>query len=395
MTGRDYRSSRGPIRFLLLPILPLILGAASCGGPAPETGAAATEPEAAQASLFTVPANQLPRLQIRPAQKKDWVVTLRTTGTVDWDADHTTQAITQVSGPITKILVDTGSVVREGDPLLYVASPDVTNAVATYRKAKNRLDFEAKTLERSKDLLAHRVIAQRDYESVEADYNDASTDLQNSLQALKIFGITAAEIEDAQRQGTTINPQLAVRAPIAGVVVQKFVYPGQLIQAGGTTCFAISDVSRVWIQGHIYEGGLTSIRLGDAVEATNSALPGTFRGVISYIGAMVDPATRTTPVRIATANPKGLLKKDLIVDAVIHTRTVRNVLTVPTSAVLYDPDNRPYVYLQAEGNQFAQRTVVIGAQQNGEFEISSGLQDGDRVVTQGSIFLQFANTYQR
>ncbi len=108
----------------------------------------------------------------------------------------------------------------------------------------------------------------------------------------------------------------------------------------------------------------------------------------------MDPATRTTPVRIVTANPRGLLKKDLFVDAVIHTRTLRNVLTVPTSAVLYDPDNMPFLYVQTEGNRFAQRMVSTGVQQDDQFEVLSGVKQGERVVTEGSVFLQFANTYQ-
>ncbi len=380
---------------LLVFILPLAIGSTACGGQTQPVSAATHESESAKPSLFTVPENQLQHLQIQPVQSQNWAIAIHTTGTVDWDADHTTQAITQVSGPITKLLVDTGSIVKEGQPLLYVSSPDITNAIATYRKSKNRLDFEARTLERSKDLLAHRAIAQKDLESVEADYNDASTDLQNALQALRIFGITAQEIEDAQRQGVPINPQLAVRSPISGMVVQKLVFPGQLIQAGATTCFAITDISQVWVQGHIYEKDLTSVRVGDAVEETNPAIPEVFHGVISYIGAMVDPATRTTPVRIVTGNPRGLLKKDLFVDAVIHTRNLKRVVTVPTSAVLFDPDNMPFVYVQTGENQFAQRMVTAGVQQGEEYEIVTGLKEGEKVVTEGSVFLQFANTYQR
>ncbi len=376
-------------------IVPFAVGSAACGNRTQQVSAATQEPEAVKPTLFKVPEDQLQHLQVRPVQKQNWAIAVHTTGTVDWDADHTTQAITQVSGPITKLLVDTGTVVKEGDPLLYVASPDITNAIAAYRKSKNRVDYETRTLARSRDLLAHRAIAQKDLESVEADYNDASTDLQNALQALRIFGITAQEIDAAQHQEVEINPQLAVRAPISGMVVQKLVFPGQLIQAGATTCFAITDVSRVWVQGHIYDKDLTSVHVGDPVDETNPAVPGVFHGVISYIGAMVDPATRTTPVRIVTNNPGGLLKKDLFVDAVIRTRTLKNVLSVPTSAVLFDADNMPFVYVQTDGSRFAQRMVTTGAQQDDEFEIVSGLTEGERVVTEGSVFLQFANTYER
>ncbi len=375
--------------------LAVAAGTVSCSGPGDRVSAAVQEYQAPQAALFTVPSNQLGHISIKPVQKVNWPFSVRTTGTVDWDADHTTQAITQVTGPITRILVDAGSVVNANDPLLFVSSPDVTNAIAAYRKARNRVDFETRSLERNKDLLDHRAIAEKDLESVQADFNDASTDLQNSLQALRIFGITAKEIDEAEHQGVAINPELAVRSPIKGMVVQKLVLPGQLIQAGVTTCFLISDVATVWVQGHVYEKDLTTVRVGDAVDVTNSSIPGTFHGVVANIGAMVDPATRTTPVRIVTTNSKGLLKKDLFVNAVIHTRTQKNVISVPASAVLYDADNMPFVYVQTDDGKFAQRQVVTGAQQDDEFEILSGLKEGEKVVSEGSVFLQFANTYQK
>ena len=367
----------------------------ACDATRQVTEVSSQQNEAVQPGLFLLPANQLENLHIAPVQKAAWDMAIHTTGTVDWDGDHTTQVITQVSGPITRILVDAGTFVRQNEALLRVSSPDVTSAIAAYRKARNRLDYEKRTLERSKDLLAHRAIAQKDLEAVEADYNDAATELQNDLQALRIFGITQTEIDEAERQGVPINPELAVRSPIAGMVVQKLVFPGQLIQAGATVCFAISDISTVWIQGHIYEKDLTSVGAGDPVDATNPSIPGVFPGVISYIGAMVDPATRTTPVRIVTRNPRGILKKDMVVDAIIRTRTRKSLLTVPTSAVLFNADNLPFVYVQVEPGKFSERLIRTGLQQRDQFEVLSGLKEGEEVVSEGSVFLQFASTYQR
>ncbi|MBZ5552955.1 MAG: efflux RND transporter periplasmic adaptor subunit [Acidobacteriia bacterium] len=397
-------------RFLAgLPILPagrqrcaalllsglLAIFTSACSTSKEATRPASHEPENNEPSLFVIPANQLPHLQILPVQKTTWALTIRTTGTVDWDNDHTTQAIAQVSGPITRILVDTGTYVKAGQPLLEVSSPDVTTAVAAYRVAHNRLNLATSTLNRSRDLLDHHAIAQKDLEGAQADYNDAATQMQTTLQALRIFGITQKEIEEGEKQGVSISPQLAVRSPISGMVIQKLVFPGQLIQAGATTCFLISNVSTVWVQGHIYEKDLTSVRVGDLVEETSTALPEAFHGVISYIGAMVDPATRTTPVRIVTSNPKGLLKKDLFMDVVIHTQTKKDVLVAPASAVLYNADNQPFVYVQAGADKFAQRLVTIGTQQKDQIEITNGLKEGEKIVSAGSLFLQFANTYQQ
>jgi len=370
----------------------------SSGSQTPGAKAAAAAPATADASkptFFTVPADQLPHLKIVPVRKTTWSTVVRTTGTVDWDNDHTTQAITQVSGPITRIVADTGKHVKAGDPLLYVASTDVSNSISAYRKAKNRFSLAQRTLDRDKDLLAHKAISQRDMEAAEADFNDAATDLQTALQALKIFGIAQSDITEAEQQNTGIRPELVMRAPISGVVVQRMVLPGQLIQAGTTAAFVISNTSTVWVQGHVYDKDLAAVHIGDKVDERNSAFPETFHGVVSYIGDLLDPATRTTPVRIVTQNPDGFLKKDLFVDVVIHDKTTRDVLVVPTTAVLYDEDNFPFVYLQVAAGKFAQRQVKLGAQQDEETQIDQGLAAGDQVVSQGSVFLQFANTYQQ
>src|ERR1035438_7196790 len=167
-----------------------------------------------QPGLFTVPQDQLAHLKITQVSKTSWGVAIHTTGTVDWDQDHTTQAIAQVNGPITRILVDVGTPVKKDEPLLYVSSPDVATAIAAYRKARNREQFNKRIVDRMKEMLDHGVVAVKEYESSVADYNDATTDVQNSVQPLRIFGITAQEIDQAEKQGTSIGTELAVRSPI-------------------------------------------------------------------------------------------------------------------------------------------------------------------------------------
>ena len=303
-------------------LLALMGTQAACVGAKQTQATASDEAKAAQPGLFTLPQDQLARLRVVPVRRMNWPVAVHTTGTVDWDADHTTQAITQVNGPISRILVDTGTPVKAGDPAAVRLQP---------RRGQRHLGLPQGAQPRSPGQ-AHRgphegAAGPRRHRrqgrtrASEADYNDARTDVQNSLQALRIFGITRQEIDEAEQQGTAIRTELAVRSPIAGVVVQKLVSPGMLIQAGSTVCFMISDVSTVWVQGHIFDRDLPLVRVGDAVEETNPSFDGNFRGTVAYIGAFVDPATRTTPVRIVTQNPEELLKKDMFVDAVIRTST--------------------------------------------------------------------------
>jgi membrane fusion protein, heavy metal efflux system len=379
-------------------LLPLILGIALvCLQPACRKAQRAEEKSKEetkneQPGLFALQPDQMSHLKTTQVRTATWPMAVHTTGTVDWDADHTTQAITQVNGPITRILVDQGTPVQKDQPLLYVSSPDVANAVAAYRKARNREAYNKRVVDRMKELLDRGAIATKDYQTSEADYNDAATDVQNSLQALRIFGIGAQDIDAAEKQGTPVATELAVRSPITGVIVQKMVSPGQVVQAGQTVCFSISDVSTVWVQGHIFDRDLPSVKSGDPVDETNPSLNRSFRGTISYIGTFVDPDTRTTPVRIVTHNPGGLLKKDMFVDAVVHTGTRSHTLVVPVGAVLRDDKNEPIVYVEREPGKFAQRSITTAGQQDGLVAVSSGLQEGETIVSDGTLFLQFGNT---
>jgi cobalt-zinc-cadmium efflux system membrane fusion protein len=371
----------------------LALTAAACGGASSATSETPAAAVAASANgAFTVPEAQRAHVEIATARLTDFPTTIRTTGTVDWDNDHTTQAITQVNGPITRIVADLGTHVKAGDPLLYVASPDIATAISTYRKAKNRNDQAQRTLDRNKDLFAHKAIAQRDLDDSQADFNDAATDLQTALQSLKILGVTDGDIKDAEAQSGAVRAELPMRSPIDGVVVQKMVFPGQFIQAGTTQAFTISDNSTVWVQAHLFDRDVSAVAVGDSAEIRNTAFPDVFHGKVTSVGQLLDPATRTTLVRIVTANPKGILKKDLFVDVSIAGPIRHKVLVVPTTAVLYDEQNLPFVYVDIGQGRFEQRTVTIGVQQGTETEITSGLKADDRVVGQGSLFLQFANT---
>src|SRR5579872_513329 len=365
-----------------------------CGPSTTQPSTASAHSDDQQPALLSVSNDQLARLRMTQARYETWSIAVHTTGTVDWNADHTSQAITQVSGPISRIIVDLGTPVKKGEPLLYVSSPDIANAVSTYRKARSQQDLAKRTLDRARELYDRGAIAQKDLEAAQAAYDDTSTDVQNGLEVLKIFNIAQEQMDAAARQGVPVSSEMPVRSPIDGVIIQKLVSPGQLVQAGATACFLVSDTSSVWVQGHIFDRDLPAVHNGDAVEETNTSLPNVFRGTVSYIGAFVDPATRTTPVRIVTGNPEGLLKKDMFVDAVIHTNMRKSVLSVPVSAVLRDAENLPFVYVESAPGKFAQRVIDIGAQHDDQLEVVKGLKEGETVVSEGSVFLQFASNYK-
>jgi membrane fusion protein, heavy metal efflux system len=178
-------------------------------------------------------------------------------------------------------------------------------------------------------------------------------------------------------------------------VVEQLVSVGQLIQPGSTQCFTISDISNVWVLVNVYQKDLPYVHVGEPVTVQADSYPDVFQGRISYVAAALDPNTRTLQARIETNNPGGRLKRDMYVVATLDAGTIRNAIAVPDAAVLRDAENLPFVYTEFSPNQFGKRSVTVGESVKGRTEINSGLKPGDRVIGDGSLFLQFANSLQR
>src|SRR5262249_4075279 len=165
---------------------------------------------------------------------------------------------------------------------------------------------------RSKDLYDHHAIAEKDLIAAESARNQADADLQASEQALHVLGFKSPDQAVAARR----SPELPVLAPIGGQVVERLVAPGQVLQAGATQAFTISNMSSVWVLANVYQQDLPYVREGNPATIVTDAYPGTqFVGKISYVAATLDPTTRTLQARMAAKNPQGKLKNNMYVMA--------------------------------------------------------------------------------
>jgi cobalt-zinc-cadmium efflux system membrane fusion protein len=341
--------------------------------------------------LFTVPQDQMSHVQVLTVQPTTLTRSLRLTGAVAYNSFRTTPVITQVSGPVSRVVVVPGQKVIQGEPMLYVASPDYSQLRTNYLKAKDAYALAQKANARAQDLYEHHAIAEQNVEQAQSAEVQASGDLVAAQAALKVMGVTDP---DALVKAPP-SFEVPVKAPIGGLVVEQDVSAGQLIQPGTTQCFMISDISTVWVLVNVYQKDLPYVRVGDQVAIQTDTYPEVFHGRIAYVAPSLDPNTRTLQARIETNNPGEKLKKDMYVVATVNAGTIQNAIALPDAAVLRDTENQPFVYAAASANQFGRRTVTLGESLNGKTEIISGLKPGDRVVGNGSLFLQFANSLQR
>jgi cobalt-zinc-cadmium efflux system membrane fusion protein len=316
---------------------------------------------------------------------------LRLTGTVAYNGFRTIPVITQVSGPVNRLVVVPGQHVRQGEPMLFVASPDYSQLRTNYLKARDAYALAQKAYSRAKDLYEHKAIAEQALEQAQSVEVQAGGDLASAQAALKVLGITDP---DSLVQSPP-SFEVPVKAPISGEVVEQDVASGQLIQVGATQCFMISDTSSVWVLVNVYQKDLPYVKVGDPVTIQTDSYSQTFHGRISFVAASLDPSTRTLQARIETANPGEKLKKDMYVTASVDAGKEPNAIALPDAAILRDNENQPFVYAATSANQFGRRTVTVGESLNGQTEIKSGVKPGDQVIGDGSLFLQFANSLQR
>ena len=365
---------------------------ASCSGSG--TNAAANSSGATSsnsAELFTIPPDQMAHVQVLTVQPTTLTRSLRLTGAVAYNSFRTTPVITQVSGPVSRVVVVPGQKVRQAEPMLYVASPDYSQLRTNYLKAKDAYALAQKAYARAEDLYQHHAIAEQNVEQAQSVEVQASGDLASAQAALKVMGITDP---DALVKAPP-SFEVPVKAPISGLVVEQDVSAGQVIQPGTTQCFMISDISTVWVLVNIYQKDLPYVRVGDSVDIQTDTYPEVFHGRIAYVAASLDPSTRTLQARIETPNPGDKLKKDMYVVATVHAGTIRKAIAIPDAAVLRDAENQPFVYAAASSNQFGRRSITLGESLSGQTQILSGLTAGDRVIGNGSLFLQFSNSLQR
>jgi cobalt-zinc-cadmium efflux system membrane fusion protein len=362
-----------------------------CQGAGPDAGGQDHSANHSTAELFTIPQDQMSHVQVLTVEPTTLHRTLRLTGSVAYNSFHTTPVITQVSGPVSRIVVVPGQRVTPAEPMLYVASPDFSQLRTNYLKAKAAYVLSQQAAARAKDLYQHHAIAEQNLEQAESAEVQAGGDLAAAEAALKVLGITNP---DALVKSPP-SFEVPVRAPIAGQVVEQNVAVGQLVQTGATQCFMVSDTSNVWVLVNVYQKDLPNVRVGDPVTIQTESYPDVFHGRISYVAASLDPNTRTLQARIETSNPGEKLKKDMYVVATVDAGTIQNAIALPDSAVLRDSENMPFVYVESSSQQFGRRTVTLGDSLNGQTQVTSGLKPGDRVVGNGSLFLQFANSLQR
>lgn len=294
----------------------------------------------------------------------------------------------RVPGRIVAVYANLGDRVKSGDRLLLLDSPAFGEAQLEYRKTRTAVRVTEKALERAQALFDRGAIGAGEYQRREADSENAKADLHEAEEKLHLLGMTEREIE---RLGSEKLPhaevaQVFLRAPFSGEVVERNATVGEVVDPN-KMLFAVADLSTVWVRADFPEQQVGRLRSGLSVEVRVAAYPDTvFRGAVSYVGAMVDPTTRTVMARSDIPNPDRRLRPEMFADVTLITPE-QSVLTVSPSAI-QQVGSRTMVFVAQGPRRFESREVTIGESSKDHVEVKSGVKEGDEVVTHGSYALK-------
>ncbi|HZU50260.1 MAG TPA: efflux RND transporter periplasmic adaptor subunit, partial [Sphingomicrobium sp.] len=310
-------------------------------------------------------------------------------GTVDFDNDQSTAVLSPFNGPVVRTLVALGQHVTKGQPLALVQSADYASALGTYRKAVVTARNAERLAAADRDLAAHNGISARENQQAQTDAASAVADREAALQTLISLNVDRGTIAAVNAGRQAVAPAAIIRAPVSGIVVDKQVTPGQLLQAGSSQTFTVANLSQVWVLAQLSSSDLSKVAVHDLADIDPGNGSGIFHGTVNNISASVDPNTRAVTARIVAPNPSGLLKKQMYVDVSIQSARATTGFLVPVSAILRDEENLPFVYVALSDGSFARRHVTLGYRDSQHYDVTSGLSSGERIVANGAIFLQF------
>jgi cobalt-zinc-cadmium efflux system membrane fusion protein len=331
---------------------------------------------------------QAASIKVGPVETREFEIFKTSVGTIDFNENMLVQVSSQYPGKILKAFYNVGDDVKKGDTLFTIDSPDLLQAESTLLASAGVLEMQRKTLARATGLLKQGGSAQKDVDQATSDEQTAEGNFKAARNALRIFGKADAEIDQilADRK---IDSTLVVPSPIAGRVVTRNAAPGFLTQPGAAPPpFQIADISTMWMIANVIETDAPAYRVGQPVEVTVPAYPDkVFKGHVTAVGSIIDPNTRRQLVRSEVEDPEHLLRSGMYASFVIRIGDPVRSPAVPENGVVREGDGTTTVWVTGDSRHFTKRTVSTGLRENGKVQIRAGLQPGERVVTEGAVFL--------
>lgn len=313
--------------------------------------------------------------------------TIKIPAEVKINQDYEAQIGSLIQGRVHKVFVKVGDYVKAGQLLMTVEGLEVGEIKAGYLKAKANYDNAKANYERQTKLYDEKIGSQKSLLESQAEFEKATAEYRAEDKKIHSVGLSDEDVMNEKDGDEHTSGTLPIKSLINGVVVERNVVIGQLVDAT-TNAFKIINTSSVWIDGQLYEKDANRISENSDVYFTSSTYPGEkFNAKLNYVGKVIDESTRTITIRAELNNPTGKLKPQMFGELHISSGKNSNALLMPIESVV-KIDNDDFVFVLENDSVFQKRAIQLGSTQNGMVEIVNGVKEGERVVVKGSFYLK-------
>ncbi len=381
-TGLRARVIRG-----LAACMIMALGVACENKPA-ETSAVKADSPAARTGLLRLTQEELSRMQLElvPVAQGQLLSHREFPATVQANQNELAEVTALIRGRVVKVHVDVGQDVKKGALLAMLHSVDLGVAEGDYLKAGARLHEAELAHLRAKDLYENKAVSLAELQRREAAMKTARAELREAKNRLELLGVPLEEIGRLERE-LTIKANMPLRAPFDGRVITRNITRGEVVETE-QKLFTVADLTDVWVIGNVPEKDVRFIRKDQKVNVVLAAYPhAIFNGAITYVGDVLDPATRTMRLRVTVPNPDRLLKPEMFAIVSVFATSSPDALSVPLASVQDGPGGK-MVFVQREDGAFEARTVKLGDEEGDVVRVLEGVKAGEQVVTKGSFALK-------
>ncbi|MDH4086951.1 MAG: efflux RND transporter periplasmic adaptor subunit [Nitrospira sp.] len=365
----------------------MALGVACENKPA-ETSTVKPDLPSARTGLLRLTPEELSRMQLElvPVAQGQLLSHREFSATVQANQNELAEVTTLIRGRVVKVHVDVGQDVKKGALLAMLHSVDLGVAEGDYLKAGARLHEAELAHLRAKDLYENKAVSLAELQRREAAMKTARAELREAKNRLELLGVPLEEIGRLERE-LTIKANMPLRAPFDGRVITRNITRGEVVETE-QKLFTVANLTDVWVIGNVPEKDVRFIRKDQKVNVVLAAYPhAIFSGAITYVGDVLDPATRTMRLRVRVPNPDRLLKPEMFAIVSVFATSSPEALSVPLASV-QDGSGGKMVFVQREDGAFEARTVKLGDEEGDVVRVLEGVKAGEQVVTKGSFALK-------
>ncbi len=361
-------------------LLTLVLAVSACKpAQVPSTGQAAGDPMQVQA-----PESLRAQIQVTEVAQQELSDTLRVAGAIEFDEQSLNRIGASVTGRVTQLHAVLGQLVQKGQPLAQIHSSELSAAQLSFLKAKSATELNRRNVDRAQTLFQADVISAAELQRRQSEYEIAAAEMRASQDQLRVLGMTSEAIEQLAKSGA-IDSNANVVASLSGVVVERKVVPGQVVQPSDAL-FVVADLQRVWAVAQVPEQQVFQVQVGQKVRIEVPALnKQEIVGRLIFVGQTVNPETRTVLVRTELDNAKGILKPAMLATMLIDSAPSPRIV-VPHGAVVRE-DDQDFVFVEVSPNTYRLSPVKLEAERNGVRIVTQGLKTGQRIVSDGAFHL--------